>query len=209
MKKCMEIGCLVLAICLIAGIVFSGSVKAEESVEMADNNIWFQLGENESQIHSVQLSDKESIEWEKNGIVVYSEEVDRIEKFYRLGKCSGDTREMAVNHIIEREALYEAAVNKGFVVTDEEVDEGIRIQNELLEDSVEFKQFLKGYGASAITYWQEHFEALRKEISINRYLSYRKIEFAKDYPTLDEMELNDKWLEEEKSIRETMRNSKM
>lgn len=204
-KKCLS-GFLIVI--FISAIIINQKIEASVPSETNSSvDLWYKLGENEKQIYNSAKVRANSIEWENRELVVYTTDVDRIAGYYDLTERVDNSREMAIEHIKEREALYKEAVKMGYVISDEDVLEGIKIQSDLLNGTVEFQQFLKGYGTSESRYWEDHFEVLRKEMAINQYITDQRENFYRENSELDGETLMDMWYKKENSIRTSVKNS--
>lgn len=189
-----------LSLLLICTIIYSIVIYQKT---LTANDIWFVLGQNESSIRTPHFYKETILEWSNGEINISKSEFEKVKQFYIIGNQVDNPDEAALDNLIEREALYQEAINAGFEVSDIKVNESISLQKSLLEESNEFKIFLKGYGTPENDYWEDHFEAMRKAIAINEYISFRKQCYYAQNKDLDQLSINKNWNLEETHL-ETM-----
>lgn len=111
-------------------------------------------------------------------ICVYQDEVDRIAQKYAAGGIENG-EELAISYILRREALYHAGIEEGFAVTETEIQAMIQQNEEMAQGAMGreyFDEYLKTAGMTEHEYWVSQAEQFKKEIVIEKYLSYIKVQ---------------------------------
>ena len=186
MKKILKVGSLVLVIAILAGIGFSayaasGKPKDSNSFEGKLQQVFYNIG----------MVEKQPVDYKNvyaigEDIVIYNDELQKIVDKYRISDSDFDeetSKEEAYNYLLKREAKYQAAVDKGYTVTDEEIQDYVNKQIEESRKAVdsgggdEFSAFLQGAGMSIEEYWQTQYDVLGKELLASKYFEKVHAEF--------------------------------
>lgn len=122
----------------------------------------------------------------------------------------GSTRELAkeaINELIERKTLYALAVEKGYLVSDEDFEEyksKFRESMQGAENEEDIKQFFAGFGGEE-DYWSTMETALRESLTIRKYLDDRMKRYAREKgQNISNIEFQQKWSKEEEKIKKNV-----
>lgn len=108
-----------------------------------------------------------------NNIVISKEEVQQYTDFYlHDGESEADAHQLAVKDAMERNALYVAAIQNGFSVTDEEIQEWLTQLRTMLENDTTgvYQAALDGFDSEE-AYWAYEYEVYRVDLPIQNYVS--------------------------------------
>lgn len=108
-----------------------------------------------------------------NNIVISKEEVQQYTDFYlNDGESEYDAHQLAVKDAMERNALYVAAIQNGFSVTDEEIEEWLTELRTMLENDTTgvYQAALEGFDSEE-AYWAYEYEVYRVDLPIQNYVS--------------------------------------
>ena len=104
---------------------------------------------------------------------ITNNDIEQVQKFYMLsGMDEQIARETAVQYVKEREALYQAAIEKGYSVTDEEVWDYIEELKEIINfaDNKEDALAIMNQFDSEEDYWNYEFSVYQKNLPIQNYV---------------------------------------
>lgn len=131
----------------------------------------------------------------KDVIITESE----IEKETKVNELQGaeNAEEAAVKHLIKRKVLLNKALEMGYTVTEEEIDEQISQVKEAVKDTENYSDyvnFVNEYGGEDV-YWADIRETTRDTMIINKYLDNEKQEYdeVQDGKVQDNTNLLDGW----------------
>ncbi len=146
--------------------------------------------------------------------VISKEEFDVTIDFYKQQGCTDEeAKEKAREYLVEREAMYLKAIDEGFSVTDEEVQNYVDDLKSFLDDCENEDEVEAMIGAfeSEEDYWNYEFFVYQKNLPIQNYVAT----LEKEYEELDastnqisseqvqgEMDEQEKWNEEFQKIKE-------
>lgn len=142
-------------------------------------------------LYNVGIVDKRPASYENvyavgKDIKIYTDELQEIVDRDRTTNPNFDeasSKENALNYLVRRETLYQAAVDKGYSVTDKEAQDYVDKQIEAFSPSSnavnygDFEAFLKGTGMTLEEYWQSQYDTLRKELVTSKYLEKLRTDF--------------------------------
>lgn len=138
-------------------------------------------------------------------VSVMKEDVERCEEHFRnLGYK--DPKAAAVEYCRERMALFDAAVNNGTAVTDEEIraylDE-LRIMLEMEENKGQYEAVLSGF-ESEEAYWEYEYEVYRIDLPIQRYVKELEKDFMNSEKAREAEDAGKLWGEEFERIKKSL-----
>ena len=117
-------------------------------------------------------------------VIVNKNEVDQIvakDDLLNLDKSTSE--ENALNYLVKRETLYNAAKQAGFLLSDNEVNTEIENSKNSFKNSVNYSDFtvyLAGRNITEDEYWVQEFDNIKRNCTINDYLMHIQNEYAKD-----------------------------
>lgn len=119
-----------------------------------------------------------------NNIVIKKSDLDYyVQRAMLLGETDIEkATEYELNYLVRRAVLYNQAINKGYKVSDSEVDSYINEQigtSKLVNDDT-YSDYLKKMGMTSERYWNSQFDSLKIDLSISDYLAAEKKKIAKE-----------------------------
>ena len=108
-----------------------------------------------------------------NNIAVSKAEVQQYTDFYlNNGESEENAQKLAEKDAMERNALYVAAIQNGFSVTDEEIQEWLTKLRTMLENDTTgvYQAALDGFDSEE-AYWAYEYEVYRVDLPIQNYVS--------------------------------------
>ena len=138
----------------------------------------------------------------KSGTVT-NEDVEQAKRFFiQIGLEEQDAKEHAVDHALKRESLYQAALENGYEVTDEEVNEYLKeLKNSSKsEDNKEAFQYEINQFESEEDYWDFQFRIYKKNLPVIHYVENMEMKFFEDHPESGIDEWNEYFGEYEKQL---------
>ena len=105
--------------------------------------------------------------------VITNKDIDQVAKFYMLsGLDEQSAREEAIEYVMQREALYHAAIENGYSVTDEEVWAYIEELKRVIDsaDNREDAMAVMSQFDSEEDYWNYEFMVYQKNLPIQNYV---------------------------------------
>ena len=153
----------------------------------------------------VEQMDEEGIYEVGKDIVITVDEIEQYTEFYELNE-SDNPKEDAVKYAEERNALYAAAINNGYTVSDKELKEKIaELKSMLKEDDNRYmyEQALNGF-ESEDDYWAFEYEVYKVDIPIEKYVEHLGTEFREENDITDDTEFNELWTNEFEKIKRTL-----
>lgn len=106
-------------------------------------------------------------------VIVNKNEVDQIvakDDLLNLDKSTSE--ENALNYLVKRETLYNAAKQAGFLLSDNEVNTEIENSKNSFKNSVNYSDFtvyLAGRNITEDEYWVQEFDNIKRNCTINDY----------------------------------------
>lgn len=146
------------------------------------------VGVYDEMLYNVGIVDKRPASYENvyavgKDIKIYTDDLQKIVNNYRINDSNFDeatATENALNYLVRRETLYQAAVDKGYSVTDKEAQDYVDKQIEASSNASnygDFEAFLKSTGMTLEEYWQSQYDTLRKELVTSKYLEKLRTDF--------------------------------
>ena len=155
--------CIVLVLILTLSI--SSYATSSSSVIMAD---WGEtLAENSKDMQSEDI-----YAVGKNAIVTNKDVAQAVEFYLLSGMDEQNAKEEAVKYTFQREALYQAAIENGYSVTDEEVWEYLEELKDTINhaDNKEDIITIMNQFETENDYWNFEFSVYQKNLPIQRYV---------------------------------------
>lgn len=112
-----------------------------------------------------------------------AQELERATEYYKLaGKEENEAKELAKNYLMQREALYRAAIREGYAVTDEEIWEYLEEMKDLLKraDNSDENQAVIDQFDSEEDFWNFEFTVYQKNLPIQNYVHDLKLKFMQE-----------------------------
>ncbi|MDD3361495.1 MAG: hypothetical protein PHW34_07480 [Hespellia sp.] len=168
MKK--KIGIILASLVLVMGIVLaltkahhsSSSLMAEWGMKLRD----FAGGKEEQDTSKVYAQGEHA--------TVTQDEIEQAKQFFiTSGLSESEAEEKAISYSMEREAMYEKALQEGYDVTDEEVDEYLNELKSMMstaENKTDIEVLISQFDSEE-EYWQYQKEVYRKNLPIQKYVS--------------------------------------
>ncbi len=178
MKKKSIVISAIVAVAVLGSICFSVYAVSDEPKDSGSF-----MGKMQQVFYNIGIIDKQPVDYKNvyaigKDIVIYSDELQKIVDKYRISDPNFDeaaSKEKAYNYLLRREVEYQAAIDKGYTVTDEEIQDYVNKQIEWSKKSEqaggadEFSAFLQGAGMSMEEYWQSQYDVLGKELLASKY----------------------------------------
>lgn len=186
MKK--KIFLLVISVLAVAMLAYFPIKKSQENVDLMSG--WGKILNDHSQADGTQKSStnyklsvkgasSEDIISPKdiyevgNDILITNQEIEIAKAFYILqGQSEKDAEQTAIKYIEEYNALYVEAVNNGFDVTKNEVDEyisNLKTMVKQVENSYDVKKVIDQF-ESEDEYWNYEKNVYKKQLPIQKYV---------------------------------------
>ncbi|MBR1692665.1 MAG: hypothetical protein IJ711_07810 [Lachnospiraceae bacterium] len=167
MKKKIKI-LILLGLCLVATCLIGASVLAHTttSTKLA---AWGRYLNDKN--HDASVADDIYAQGEKTCIT--TKDIEQVQNFYMLsGKDEKTAWEEAVQYVKEREALYQAAIDNGYSVTDQEVWDYIDELKKTVDsaDNKEDALAIIRQFDSEQDYWNYEFSVYQKNLPIQNYV---------------------------------------
>lgn len=108
-----------------------------------------------------------------NNIAVSKAEVQQYTDFYlNNGESEENTQKLAEKDAMERNALYVAAIQNGYEVTEEDIDDWLKELRTMLENDTTgaYQSAMEGF-ESEDAYWEYEYEVYRVDLPIQNYVS--------------------------------------
>ena len=161
----------------------NSSLVAEKYMDVNDYYLQTILKEGINQAERKALSDAaDTFEIGKN-IAISRKEIQQYQDYYQTaGMDQKSAYQEAVRTAEERNALYVAAIQNGYEVTDQEIYEWLNELRGMLEqdDTGVYEAALKGF-ESEEAYWRHEFEVYRISLPIQNYIADKQKEFCSNY----------------------------
>jgi len=186
MKKVVKIICITIVAVLLVSIgLYAYAVTGQTEDENNPASKLYKI------CYNIGLVDKRPI-CEQNiyakgkDITIYTDELNKIAEKHKISDptlSDEDATKRAFDYLVRRDSLYQAAVDKGYTVTDKEVQEYVNKQIESTKKAREsggtsdFDVFLKGVGMTEEEYWQSQYDVLKKELVTTKYLEPIRSDF--------------------------------
>jgi hypothetical protein len=140
-----------------------------------------------------------------DNIIISNDEVSQYEKFFSL---NGDdnAQESAEEYARERNALYVAALENGFEVTEQEIFDYLDKLKEEIKSTLtaeEYRNLYTSYGTEE-EYWDYEFEVYKINLPIQNYVSSLENQYKEAYSATDSIVLEQMWTEEYENIKKTL-----
>ena len=148
---------------------------------------------------------------EGKNAVVSNQEIEQATKFYMLSGLDEDTaKEQAIDYTMQREALYQAAIENGYSVTDEEVNSYLdELKSTINEaDNKDDVDAVISQFDSEDDYWNYEFSVYKKDLSIQSYVHDLEQKFNQQSTlstnSLNSKEGNDSWSQSFEQIKNNL-----
>ena len=114
-------------------------------------------------------------------VLITKSEMELAQKFYEISGSDKETAQKEAEQYQKQEnALYAKALEKGYTVTDEEVQEYLKTLKQTLsqaENHADIENVIKAYG-SEDEYWKYMFKVYQKDLPIQKYVSALEDDYA-------------------------------
>ena len=113
-----------------------------------------------------------------NNIAVSKAEVQQYTDFYlNNGESEENAQKLAEKDAMERNALYVAAIQNGYEVTEEDIDDWLKELRTMLENDTTgaYQSAMEGF-ESEDAYWEYEYEVYRVDLPIQNYVSSLQID---------------------------------
>lgn len=138
-------------------------------------------------------------------IAISSDEVKQYTEFFKLSG-SADPKKEAVAYAEERNALYVAAMENGYAVTDEEIYAYLDELKEILQEEdnrEQYKNAMEGF-ASEEEYWAFQFEVYKVNLPIQNYVSSLEDVYRDEHVEENLEEFDKLWSEEFEKVKKKL-----
>lgn len=184
MKK-RVISIVIVVICLsLSGVAF---VHAKSDISISE--LWGKVLSNDHEKQNTKKAKKyklalkgeysesvenvDSIVEAGKDILVTEDEIKKVEEFYKINGDSEETASIkAIEYVEEQNALYVEAIENGYDVTDEELDEYIeelKYTVSVAENNEAVEEIIKSFD-SEDEYWEYERELYKKLLPIQKYV---------------------------------------
>ncbi len=144
--------------------------------------------------------------WVGYDIVITNKEVEIAKSFYELqGQSEEDAEKSAVKYMEEFSAMYVEAINNGFDVTQEEVEEYVAGLKETAKEAANSEDVYKVISQfeSEEEYWEYQKEVCKKQLPIQKYVKSLEQEYSEKIgKEINDEETTDSWNKELEKIKE-------
>jgi hypothetical protein len=151
------------------------------------------------------LDDDDIFEIGKN-IIISNDEVAEYETFYE-NAGEDDALAKAQEYARERNALYAAAIENGFTVTDEDINNYLEDRKKEIKSIIsddEYQELCAKYGTED-DYWAFEFEVYKINLPIQNYAKSLESEYKDSNSSItDDLELDQMWTEEYEIIKQKL-----
>lgn len=185
MTKTKKLG-IIIILCIVTGIMaiytFTTASATENTCNTENNDILYEMGEIEKNYYSDDEFSDTSIAAKGNNIVIYKDELNYYTDKAAALNDNKNARNDELDYLINRELLYYAAKENGFLVSEQEVNDYLTEQQEAINQSSnkdDFEYYLKAAEMSEDEYWNNQAETIKKDLSISDYLNNEKSKIAK------------------------------
>lgn len=197
-----SLGSLILVVSFVVG----GSVFAERS-DLSKLEEW---GGNLKNNVEKQDSEEDDIYARGKNTIITNSEIEQAKDFYMIsGLDEEEALAQSIEYVTEREALYQAAIQSGYSVTDEEVWAYLDELKEFITevDNKEDVMAVINQFDSEQDYWDYEFSVYQKDLPIQNYVAdlekeYMKVSTNSDYKantnsisndSIDTSEIEENW----------------
>ncbi|MEY8425445.1 hypothetical protein AALB52_22590 [Lachnospiraceae bacterium 38-14] len=149
---------------------------------------------------------REKAVFENSDFSINKSEIRRQAQLVQIN-MEGSTKELAkeaIYELIERKTLYALAVEKGYLVSDEDFEEyksKFCDSMQGAENEEDIKQFFAGFGGEE-DYWSTMETTLRESLTIRKYLDDRMKRYAREKgQNISNIDFQQKWSKEEEKIK--------
>jgi hypothetical protein len=183
MKKFTKIIVIVFGFFVLFSLSY-GLVKAEET-DSSKLSVW---GDYLSKLFTSDKSDtsqNDKVLIGTNGYITNSD-IDMAKQFYITKDLEASAAETeAIKYVEEREALYQAAIKKGFTVTDEEITSYLDELKKTIEqaDNKDDAYTIISKFDSEDAYWDFEYTVYQKNLPIQKYVASLEQEYYKENTT--------------------------
>lgn len=174
MKKRIEI--IIMGI-FVVGIVF-GASNSDIRATMSTGDMLSLWGQTLSDFSKMDdnLSDIYAV---GKTAIVYQKDIEQAMEFYKIsGMNEHDAREKAEKYVLEREAMYQKAMEAGYGVTEQEIYDYLNELKELMgsaENKEDIRKVIEQFDSEE-EYWNYQFEVYKKNLPIQNYVQDLKKE---------------------------------
>lgn len=141
-----------------------------------------------------------------NNIIITNDEISQYEEFYELSD-SDDPKQDAIDYAEKRNALYVAALENGFDVTDEEIYAYLEELKQTLKATLpdeKYQEIISNF-ESEEEYWSYEYDVYKVDLPIQNYVASLEEDYkSQNVKIEDEIELDQAWSEEYESIKESL-----
>ena len=196
-KIIIGISCLVVCVCIIAGV----SVRAARKENKSFGELW---GSYLAQKHS-----GEEIYAKGKDVNVTVEDYEQTCQFYLLaGELEKDAQSKALEYCEERSALYHAALQARYEVTDKEIRDYLDRLKTMIEGSEGedmYRQVMENF-ESEEDYWDYQYMVYEMNLPIEKYVAAQKeVYFSQNGYASGDMEGETEWTEALETLKDELR----
>ncbi|MGI5960239.1 MAG: hypothetical protein ACOX60_12630 [Massiliimalia sp.] len=193
---------IILLSILAAAVLLGGTAFALNSNEILSQEDWYrQLGAAEAK-GLLSDSDSNQVYMQGDTITLYTKDVRQRAERYALFQKENPEEE-AVRSLLSDLAFEKAALEAGYTVTDEELDQYLREMREGIEQAENYADYLtyiEGTGMNEDDYWASLAPSYKQQMLIGKYLNPLHEQFYQDHA--DEENLSQKWEQEKQKMAE-------
>lgn len=179
-------------ICILTCVSVLCIVICTHVYTVRGNSLYNQLGyifnhyyQQSQSVDNNHLNSVDAYAYGKNA-TVSTKDVLQAKEYYMAGGLNEDeAEEKAASYMMEREALYNAAIRSGYSVTNQEVREYVAELKELLESSDQYDLVLAVMDSfdSEEEYWEYQFTVYQINLPIQKYVQALQLEFQNSLAT--------------------------
>ena len=182
MKKNVLISTIsfVLAIMLVNVFAFASNKEINSS-----DNTYYLLGQIDKNNNNFKfIKDSSCVYAKGKDIVIYKNDINKIvarDKVLNIKK--NEEEKNAYDYLVKQETVYNEAIKSGFSLSDNKVKQEIKKLRETTEKAVNYSDFtvyLSGRGISNDQYWEQEFNNIKRDCTINQYLDNLREKYAKE-----------------------------
>lgn len=115
-------------------------------------------------------------------VIISKNEIEQYQSVYEeQGIAANEAEEKAVSYAKQRNALYAAAMNQGFYVTDQELNDYLKELKQSLEEDTSgvYQEAMKDFD-SEDAYWAYEYQVYQMNLPIQKYVQYCEQQYAKN-----------------------------
>jgi hypothetical protein len=188
-------------------VIESGSEDATENYTSYAKDIDSYYSKDGDMENLVEKLDDDGIFEIGKNIIISNDEVAQYETFYENAGEEDDALAKAQEYARERNALYAAAIENGFTVTDEDINNYLEDRKEEIKSIIsddEYQELCEKYGTED-DYWAFEFEVYKINLPIQNYTKSLESEYKDSNSSItDDLELDQMWTEEYEIIKQKL-----